>query len=136
MFLPEKLRHLADDLAVIDDPHERLTCVVDRARRRPPLATADRIDAHRIPGCISLAWVTARANGGVCQFDADADSPLVRGLLVCLADFFSGATPTEVAACDLDPLEHLGLTRELSPTRRHGLASARTRIRELARQLS
>lgn len=136
MILPEKLRQLADDLAVIDDPHERLTCVVDRARRHPPLPAADRTDAHRIPGCISLAWVTARTADGTCHFAVDADSPLVRGLLVCLADFFSGAPPAEVAACELDPLDHLGLTRELSPTRRNGLASARARIRELARQLS
>ena len=35
---------------------------------------------------------------------------------------------------DADPLEALGLIRHLSPTRRNGLASARARIRELARQ--
>lgn len=135
MFLPEKLRQLVADLSVIDDPHERLTYVVDRARRQPPLSAADRTDAHRIPGCVSLAWVTARIVDGACHFEADADSPLVRGLLVCLADFFSGASLAEVAACEFDPLETLGLARELSPTRRHGLASARARIRELARRL-
>ena len=39
----------------------------------------------------------------------------------------------EVTACELDPLAELGISSGLSPTRINGLASARARIRAIAR---
>ena len=123
---------LLDDLALVDDPQERLAAAVDRARRRPPLGPADRTPTYRVPGCTSHVWLVPSLVDGVCQFYADADSPLVRGLVVLLADFFSGSSPSEILATDTDPLEVLDLTRHLSPTRRHGLAAVRTAIRHFA----
>lgn len=132
MTLAEKQRQLVDDLAIIDDPQERLGAVVDRARRLPPLPDTARTDAHRVRGCISTVWLLGEVNNGICTFRCDADSPLVRGLVALLCEFFSGATPAEIAASDADPLEALGLLRNLSPTRRNGLSSARATIRAFA----
>jgi cysteine desulfuration protein SufE len=56
----------------------------------------------------------------------------VKGLLAFLCEFFSGATPAEILVSDADPLDSLGLAKNLSPTRRHGLASARATIRAFA----
>jgi cysteine desulfuration protein SufE len=131
--LAEKQRHLAEDLAVIDDPQERLAVVVDRARKLPPLPAAERTDDHRVRGCVSVVYLVGAVDAeGRCQFRCDADSPLVRGLVALLCDFFSGATPAEIAASDADPLGALGLTENLSPTRQNGLASTRAAIRAVA----
>ena len=81
---------------------------------------------------MSLAWVVGEARDGRCYFRSDADSPLVRGLLVLLCDFYSGATPTDVAATEPALLEELGLASNLSPTRLNGLHSVRAKIREFA----
>jgi cysteine desulfuration protein SufE len=56
----------------------------------------------------------------------------VKGLVAFLCDFYSGAAPAEIAANDANPIESLGLMRNLSPTRVNGLAAVRARIRELA----
>ena len=121
-----------DDLAIIEDAQERLSAVIDRAKRLPPLPAADRTEQTRVAGCISQVWVVGELRDGRCQFRSDADGPLVKGLVAFLCEFFSGATPAEIAASDTDPLEALGLMRNLSPTRHHGLAAVRARIRELA----
>jgi cysteine desulfuration protein SufE len=134
--LAEKQQQLADDLAIIEDPQERLAAVVDRARRLPPLPAADRTEEHRVRGCVSQVWLLGEIRDGRCQFRCDADGPLVRGLVAFLCEFFNGATPAEIAASDTDPLEALGLMRNLSPTRRNGLAAVRTRIQDLAAALS
>ena len=126
--LAEKQQHLIDDFSVIDDPQERLAVVVDRAKKLPPLADAERTDAHRVRGCISLVHLVGELRDGCCYFRCDADSPLVRGLVALLCDFFSGIPPKEIAATDTDPLAALDLVKNLSPTRRNGLASARTAI--------
>ena len=132
MTLAEKQDQMIEDLSVIDDPQERLSLVVDRARRRPPLPEAERTEAHRVRGCVSQAWIVGELRDGRCHFRCDADSPLVRGLLVLLCDLYSDATPAEVAATEPDLVEKLGLARNLSPTRLNGLRSVRAAIRDFA----
>lgn len=132
MTLAEKQAQLAADYAIIDDPQERLAAIVDRARKIPPLPVAERTEANRVRGCVSLAWVVGEVRAGRCFFRSDADSPLVRGLLKLLCDFYSDATPAEVAATEPALLELLGLDRNLSPTRLNGLRSVRAKIRDFA----
>jgi cysteine desulfuration protein SufE len=134
--LVEKLQRLADDLAIIDDPQERLGAVVDRAKKLPPLAAAEHTDANRVRGCVSLVYLVGEVRDGRCTFRCEADGPLVRGLVALLCDFYSGATPAEIAASDVDPLEAIGLAKNLSPTRRNGLASARATIRAIAEKFA
>jgi cysteine desulfuration protein SufE len=130
--LDAKLQNLLEDFTPIDDLQERLTLVVDRARRHPPLPAESRIDAHRVLGCISAVWLTANLREGRLHLHADADSPLVRGLVIFLADFFTDTPPAEIAASAVDPLAALDLLKNLSPTRRNGLAAVRQRIQTLA----
>lgn len=132
MTLAEKQQQLIDDYSIIDDPQERLAAIVDRARKIPPIAEAERTETNRVRGCVSLAWVVGEVREGRCFFRSDADSPLVRGLLKLLCDFYGGATPTEAAATEPALLEQLGLHRQLSPTRLNGLRSVRAKIRDFA----
>ncbi len=132
MSLAEKQQQLIEDYSIIPDPQERLAAVVDQARRRPPLPDTERTEANRVRGCVSLAWVVGEVHGGRCFFRSDADSPLVRGLLVLLCDFYSDAAPAEVAATEPALIEQLGLDRNLSPTRLNGLRSVRAKIRDFA----
>ncbi|MES2694858.1 MAG: SufE family protein [Verrucomicrobiota bacterium] len=133
MPLSRKLAQLVEDLAVIDDAHERLSLVVERSKRTPPLPPAERIDEHRVRACVSVVWLVGEVRDGLCTFRADAESPVVRALVVLLCDFFSGFTPAMIAATEVDPLAALDLTKDLSPTRRNGLAAALGTIRAFAR---
>ena len=132
MTLAAKQQQLADTLAVIPDLQERLAVVVDRAKKLPPLAESERGDANLVRGCVSRVHLVGELRDGRCHFRADADSPLVRGLVALLCEFFSGATPAEIAASAADPLGELDLTKNLSPTRQNGLAAVRTTIRAFA----
>ena len=77
-------------------------------------------------------WLIAKLDHGLCRFRTDADSPVVRGLVTLIADFFDRSTPLEIISCQLDPLELLDLKRGLSPTRRHGLAAVAQAIHTFA----
>ncbi len=133
MTLAAKQHQLAADLAIIDDPQERLAVVVDRARKLPPLPAAERTDQHRVRGCVSVVYLVGKVDADRrCRVRCDADSPLVRGLVALLCEFFSDAPAAEIAASDADPLGALDLTKNLSPTRQNGLASARAAIRAFA----
>ena len=132
MTLAEKRAGLLEDYSFIENRQERLAAVVDRARRLPPLAEGERVDAYRVTGCISQVWVVCSLEADRCQFRCDADGPLVKGLVAFLCELHTGATPTEIVADTTDLLAELGLLRDLTPTRQNGLAAVRARIRAFA----
>ncbi|HWL15205.1 MAG TPA: SufE family protein [Opitutus sp.] len=134
MRLNARQQALLEELELCHDPQERLAAIVDRARRRPPLSRAERTPERLVPGCSSSVWLVSEFRDDCrCYFRADADSPVVRGLVNVLADFYSGALAAEIAASDADPLATLDLLRTLSPTRQRGLAAVRAAITSFAR---
>lgn len=130
--LAEKQRQLIDDLLILPDAQERLSAIVDRVKNRPPLPQVERIEANRIKGCVSLAWIVGEHRAGRCHFRSDADSPLVRGLLALLTDFYSDALPADILTTEPALITELGLDRVISPTRLNGLRSACAHLRQIA----
>jgi cysteine desulfuration protein SufE len=124
---------LIEQYSAIHDVQERMVLILDRARRSPPLAEAEKTDAARVQGCVSRVWLRPECVDGCCRFRIDADSALVRGLAAFLCEMYEGATPAEVKAVEPHLLERLGIAANLSPTRLHGLAQVRRAIREFAR---
>lgn len=134
MPLSQRQRQLIEDWSVIDDRQERMAAIVEHGRTAAKAPPAARSDELRLRGCVSAAWIHGSVDGdGRMRFLPAADSPLVEGLLVLLCDFYGGELPADVASCEEDPLTLLGLLRDLSPSRQAGLASARQRIRDIAR---
>jgi cysteine desulfuration protein SufE len=136
MTLAEKNRAFVEELGFIEDKHERLTLIVERARRAAPLTTAEKIEANRVPGCVSPVWLVGEKHAERLRLRADAESPLVKGLVVLLIEFYDGAELADIAATEPTFLEKLGLLRDLSPTRRNGLAAVRARIRAISQEPS
>ena len=132
MTLAEKERRLIARYSIIENLHERLAAVTDRARKLPALADAEKIDAHRVPGCVSRVWLIGAFDGARCHLRLDADSALVKGLAALLCELYDGAAAHEIATFDATVLEALRLAEHLSPTRRHGLAQVQRAIRAFA----
>lgn len=135
MTLVEKQQRLIEDLAIIPDRQERLAAVVDRGRAASKLLPSEKTDANRVPGCVSAVWLVGELQDGKVRLRVDADSPLVKGLVVFLCDAYDNTTPEEISVNSTDILELTGLTRDLSPTRRNGLAAVLNRIKTLASTL-
>jgi cysteine desulfuration protein SufE len=123
---------LVEELMHLHDSHERLSAVVDRAKREPRFSSQERTEAHRVAGCASSVWLIGEFRDAHCYFRSDAESPVVRGLVALLTNFFSGATPEEILGTEANPLQTLELERSLSATRRHGLGAVRQAIRNFA----
>jgi len=129
----EQQKQIIEDLGLITDRQERLTIIVDRSRKLPPFSPIDKSPVHRVQGCQSAVWLIGeRKKDGTLVFRCDAESPMVKGLVHLLCESYSGATPADIAATEPTFLDELGLLRDLSPTRRNGLAAVRARIRAIA----
>lgn len=132
MTVAARQAELVENYRFIENKQERLGAVVDAARTLPHLPEPCRTAASLVPGCTSRVWLWGELDGGVCRFTADCDSPLVRGLVVLLAQCYDGVTPTDARTTECTVLAELDLWRDLSGTRQNGLAAVRQRIATLA----
>ncbi len=134
MNLDEEQRQLIDDYLLIEDPMERFSAIVDRARHLPGLTAQDRTEANLVPGCRSQVWMTAaRApDGAGVRFRSDADSTILKAIAALMAELYSGHPPEAIQRVEPVFIEKLRLDAHLSPTRRNGLQQIRRRMVELA----
>jgi len=132
MTLAEKKSDLIDDLSLLPSAQDRLMYVVDRAKKTPPLPPELRTPETRVEGCLSNLWFIPEFRDGKCYFQVDADSHIVRGIAIVLAEFYSGHTPAEILQNDPAFLSTVGITQHLSPNRRNGLSRLWDKIRTFA----
>ncbi len=131
--LSDKQQRLTEEFSMLENPQDRLGLLVDKARGKPAWPAAERLDERRVHGCVSAVWLNGAMTDGLCRFSADADSPMVRALVLFLVSFYSGATAADVAFSPIDPIDALGLSDQLTPTRRNGLAAVVAAMRAFAR---
>lgn len=130
--LTEKHRQLETMLGLINGSQARFAWLVEQAKSRPALNFDQRNENNQLEGCLSKLWVVAEARGGLCFFQADSDSLIVKAIAGLLCDFYSGQPPAEIVAHDPAFLKELGISQHLTPNRRNGLAKVWERIRSFA----
>lgn len=114
-----------------DDRYRLLTEI---GEAMPPLGPQHQIPANQVHGCMSKVWIIGSLNPrGVLEFQADCDTPVVKGLVALLMSIFKDKTPDEVIETDVDGLFHsLGLDENLSPNRHVGMYAMVDKIKSIA----
>jgi cysteine desulfuration protein SufE len=121
-----------EDLAIIPDPQERLSWVVDKGKKLPVFEGTDRDEAYRVPGCVSRVWLVDESQDSICRFRGDAEAPILRGLIALILSRTNGRSAKEGATDDTDVITALEIERHLTPTPVNGLRSLQAHIRNLA----
>jgi cysteine desulfuration protein SufE len=124
---------LVAQLSQIEDPLESLTLVQDRVRKSPPLPAEHRSESNRIHGCATKVWLLPECRDGICCFQVDSESSIVRGLASLITEVFSGTPSSDAADFESKIIERLGFARMITPTRLHGLLKLEETIRAFAR---
>ena len=130
---------LQGNLLFFDDWADRYQYIIGLGAKLPPLPDEFRTDKYKVEGCLSQVWLQTSIvadDGGNkrLEFNADSDSSIVKGLFAVLRALFSGKTPDEILAVDLDEaFASIHLEQHLSPNRRNGFFSMIEEIRRSAR---
>jgi cysteine desulfuration protein SufE len=131
--ITEKQRQLAAVLGALKTAQDRLGYVVRRGRSAPPLEAAFKTEAFRVEGCLAKVWFVMEFVDSRCQFRADSDSAIVKGIAVLLCDLYSGEPPEQIAQGSPAFLQELGITQHLSPNRRNSLGKIWRKMQGFAR---
>jgi len=123
---------------LLDNWEARYEFIGDLGRELLPLAAQEKTDANLVPGCNTPAWLRgdlSHSEPPTIEFRADAETPMVRGLMALLLVPFQGKTPAQILATNADSyIARLGLHEHLSPNRREGIDHLIERVRQIARQ--
>ena len=124
---------LIERFSFFDDWQERYRYIIDLGMKLAPLETEHKIETNKVQGCMSQVWFIHEVKDNDLIFRADSDSHIVKGLISLLLSLYSGRTPSEVLAIDIEHVfKSIGLDQHLSPNRRNGFYSMVGRIRSVA----
>ncbi|MBX2802948.1 MAG: SufE family protein [Myxococcales bacterium] len=132
--LPDDSEELIDNFDLFDGWEDRYAYLIDLGRKLPPLDDAHKTDANKVRGCMSQVWFVQREDAeGRLRWDGDSDATIVRGLIAVLQVLYSGTTPDEARAVDVQGIfDRIGLGGHLSANRRNGFFAMVERLRGFA----
>lgn len=131
-------QELIESFELLDSWEERYQLIGELERELIPIPEFEKTEEALVQGCTTRTWLSGHLVGAdppVMEYLADAEGPLVRGLVAVLLLPFQGKTPQEVLDTDPRPyIERLGLESALSVQRRAGMEAFLDRVRVLARR--
>ncbi|MGB5734746.1 MAG: SufE family protein [Thiohalocapsa sp.] len=132
-------KDVLDAFALLDNWEARYEFIGDLSRELLPLAESEKIDANLVKGCNTQTWLIGSLTPGdpaVIEYRADAETPLVRGLVALLLVPFQRKSPQDVLETDARAyIAKLGLDEHLSGNRRVGMEYFIERVYHIARGL-
>ena len=125
----------ADNLDLFDNGTDRLTYLVELAKKSTTLPRELRTDDRLIGGCISKIWVDVGVVEGNVKVYYDSDAMITKGITSIVADCFTDIPLAEAKKITFDDFEKLGIQQLLTPQRRNGLGNLIETIRQKVHRL-
>ena len=123
MTISETESQILYEFNLFDDWMDKYNYLIELGRSLPLIDENYKTDQYIITGCQSKVWLHASFEEGKIIFTADSDAIITKGIVNLLIRVFSGHTPDEIIASNLEFIDQIGLKEHLSPTRSNGLTS-------------
>lgn len=132
----DEINEIIENFELLGDWDQRYQYLVEVGERLAPMPAEDKTNANRVIECMSLVHVSAHPDPdrpGHLLYRGDCDTAIIKGVVALLVGLFSGKTPADIAALDVDALfEGLKLEEHLSPNRHVGVYAIVNRMKRHA----
>lgn len=125
----ERRQVLLGELAALSGEGALYGFLMRQGEQLPPFAEEWRTEGCLLRGCQYRVWLRLELADGLVRIDADSDSLISRGLMALWVRLFSGLSPGEVLAADVDFLHRGVLGGWLIPSRANALGNMASRIK-------
>ena len=130
----EQISELIDDFSFFENWEDKYQYLIDLGRNVPKMDETLKVDENKLKGCQSVVYFSNSVNNdGSIDFMANSDAAIVQGLIALMLKVYSGRKPQEILDIDIKFLEQIGLDEHLSPTRKNGLSSLISSIKNAAK---
>ena len=128
---------LVEAFELLTEWEDRYAYISDLGEQLAPLGDDAKTDSNLVHGCMTRVWITGSRSDDrpeAISLKAEAEGPLIKGLVAMLLMMFGNKTPEEVLTTDADQLiDRLGLEEHLSPNRHVGMYAMVDKIKGIAR---
>ena len=129
-----EIDELIENFSFFESWEDKYQYLIDMGRNVPPMADDLKIDENKLKGCQSVVYFSNTYNDdGTITFMANSDAAIVQGLIALMLKVFSEKQPQEILDVDISFLKQIGLDEHLSPTRKNGLSSLVSSIKNAAK---
>jgi len=120
--LTPQLEKYVTGLRNVPDDKLRYQQLLFLAAKCAPMAAELKIDANKVPGCLSTVHVhaTLDRDSSKITFVGDSDAQLTKGLVAMLVNGLSGHTCEEIQAVRPEFIQVAGIANSLTPGRNNG----------------
>ena len=130
----KEIDELIEDFSFFESWEDKYQYLIDMGRNVPQMADELKIDENKLRGCQSIVYFSNSYNDdGTITFIANSDAAIVQGLIALMLKVFSEKKPQEILDTDISFLKQIGLDEHLSPTRKNGLSSLVSSIKNAAK---
>ena len=130
----KEIDELIEDFSFFESWEDKYQYLIDMGRNVPKMADDLKIDNNKLRGCQSVVYFSNSYNDdGTITFMANSDAAIVQGLIALMLKVFSEKKPQEILDTDISFLKQIGLDEHLSPTRKNGLSSLVSSIKNAAK---
>ena len=130
----KEIDELIEDFSFFESWEDKYQYLIDMGRNVPQMADDLKIDENKLRGCQSVVYFSNSYNDdGTITFMANSDAAIVQGLIALMLKVFSEKKPQEILDTDITFLKQIGLEEHLSPTRKNGLSSLVSSIKNAAK---
>jgi len=130
----EQIAELINDFSFFENWEDKYQYLIDLGRNVPKMDEKLKVDENKLKGCQSVVYFSNSVNNdGSINFIANSDAAIVQGLIALMLKVYSGRKPQEILDIDTNFLEQIGLGEHLSPTRKNGLSSLISSIKNAAK---
>ena len=130
----KEIDELIENFSFFESWEDKYQYLIDMGRNVPQMADDLKIDENKLRGCQSVVYFSNTYNDdGTITFMANSDAAIVQGLIALMLKVFSEKQPQEILDVDISFLKQIGLDEHLSPTRKNGLSSLVSSIKNAAK---
>ena len=128
-----QIDELISDFSFFENWEDKYQYLIDLGRNVPEMDNDLKVEENKLKGCQSVVYFSNSFNSdGSITFMANSDAAIVQGLIAVMLKAYSGRKPQEILDININFLEKIGLDEHLSPTRKNGLSSLISSIKNAA----
>lgn len=126
------IQELRENFSYLTDWEDKYRYLIELGDMLPPFPEEAKTDENKVEGCMSQVWFLHTMQGNKHCFLATSDAHIVRGLEAVLLILINDKTTEEIKAVNIEAVfDELGLSDNLSPTRRNGFYAMVERVHQL-----
>jgi len=125
-----KIKEWADNLNLFEDGTERLTYLIELAKKSTTLPKELRTKDRLVEGCISQIWIDVGVVDDKVKVYYDSDAMITKGITSIVADCFSDIPLEEAKQIKHEDFQGLNIAQLLTQQRRNGLGNLIETIRQ------